>query len=119
MIYIENSTNNVLVQAGSFVDNMIRGHIMNVILIPKLQVIDTNCSINNSTSDLRMNIFKNIGGCFRTQNIFYRNFKNVKISNSFSDKTSFGIKIIDDLSIFYQISLNSLFSSQGNVSFFF
>ena len=105
-----------MVQDGSFNDNVIRGHIMNVIFLPSLQIFDTNCSINNSTNDFRTNIFNNIGGCFRTQNILYRNFKNIVIFNSFSDKTTFGIKIIDELSAICQISLNcSSFSRQQNV----
>ena len=64
-----------------------------------LTIINSNCSLSNSTNENRKTIYTSIGGCFRTQNIFFREFINVSIFDSFSDKTTFGIKIIDDLTI--------------------
>ena len=64
-----------------------------------LTIMNSNCSLSNSTNENRKTIYTSIGGCFRTQNIFFRQFINVSIFDSFSDKTTFGIKIIDDLTI--------------------
>ena len=72
-----------------------------------LTIIDTNCTVSNSTNEERNIIYHSTGGCFRTQNILYRQFRNVKIFDSFSDKTTYGIKIIDDSSL--MLNFNSSF----------
>ena len=72
---------------------------MNIILAENLTIINLNCSISNSTNENRKKIYNSVGGCLRTQNIYFREFKNIFIFDSFSDKTTFGIKIIDDTSM--------------------
>jgi hypothetical protein len=37
-----------------------------------------------------------LGGCFRTENVILRIFEDVTIKNSFSGKTTVGIKVIDE-----------------------
>lgn len=89
-----------------FYNGIIKNQVLNVILAEHLQIIDSNCSVSNSTAEKRQNIYTSVGGCFRTQNIFFREFININIFDSFSDQTTFGIKIIDDMSFFTNFQLS-------------
>ena len=51
----------------------------------------------NSTNLLPNKINEGTGGFLRTINILYRKFINVTLENSFSNQTTIGIKIIDDI----------------------
>ena len=99
MFHFENTNSNITINQLQFNNGVIKKHVLNAILAQNLTIVSSNCSISNSTNDDRKTIYTSIGGCFRTQNIFYREFLNVSVFDSFSDKTSFGIKIIDDISI--------------------
>ena len=83
-------------QYAAFVDNVVKGHTVNVISVINLTILDTNCSISNSSRSARNIIYTSIGGCFRSQNIIKRNFTNIRVFNSFSDKTTYGLIIMDD-----------------------
>lgn len=77
------------------------------------------CTISNSTNKNRNVIYNSIGGCIRTNDIYFRNFENIHIFNSFSDKTSFGIIILDKQT--KQIFANNtlMFPNTSKVCFFF
>ena len=97
LFHIENTKANITIQQLNFYNGVIKNQVLNIIVAENLTILDSNCSISNSTNEDRKIIYSSIGGCFRTQNIFFRKFVNVKIFDSFSDKTTFGIKILDDL----------------------
>ena len=90
---------NITINQLNFYNGIIKNHVLNIIFAENLTILYSNCSLSNSTNENRKTIYTSIGGCFRTQNIFFREFRNVSIFDSFSDKTTFGIKIIDDLSL--------------------
>ena len=79
----------------TFIDNIIKGHAINVMFLPVVMMSDIICINGNYTSDNPQEIFVMIGGCLRTLNIIKRSFENIKIYNSFSDTTTYGLKIID------------------------
>jgi len=81
-------------------DIIIRGHFINAILLTNITIIDTNCSISNETTLLQNMTFNSIGGCFRIENAYNSYFENLLIFDSFSDKTTYGITIIDDTNAF-------------------
>ena len=99
LFHIENTKANITIQQLNFYNGVIKNQVLNIIVAENLTILDSNCSISNSTNEDRKIIYSSIGGCFRTQNIFFRKFVNVKIFDSFSDKTTFGIKILDDLTV--------------------
>ena len=95
-IFLQNITESFLFQV-IFSDNIVREHHVNAIYMKKFIMNDCICTT----------IFQNegdyFGGCFRSLNILYRKYIKVKIMNRFSDKTAFGIKIIDYEHILNQI----------------
>ena len=97
MFFIQNITGTVSFVGVDFVDNIIHGHVIEAILLQNLIINNTNCTNGDSINKYPNIHWNNIGGCFRTINILNRHFENIKIINSFSDKTSFGIKIIDEI----------------------
>ena len=96
LIHIEASQASIFLQYAVFVDNVVKGHAVNIISALNLSIFDTNCSISNSSSSARDIIYYSVGGCFRSQNIINRNFTNMRVFDSFSDKTTYGLIIIDD-----------------------
>lgn len=64
---------------------------------------EINCSINGFVKGKN---YTSIGGCIRLENIYIRTIKNVKIHDCFSDKTTFGFKIIDNPEHFIKIDSN-------------
>lgn len=91
----------------SFIDSVVGKHALEIINANQLILKSINCSISNSTNENRSLIYKSIGGCFKTKNIYSREIDNLKIFNSFSDTTSYGIKIIDENEYFLQNSSDS------------
>lgn len=90
----------VIVSNISFINNTIKYQLMNIEYTPYLQMMNIICSFLNKL--IILNDFS-FGGCFRTSNILNRLFFNISIGYSYSDKTTIGIKVIDN-----PISLKSL-----------
>ena len=84
-----------MITKTTFTDNVIKGHVINAISLPLIEMKEINCTMSNFTSDLPEVIYNSIGGCFRTMNILRRRFQKVEVFDSFSDSTAFGLKIID------------------------
>jgi len=103
LFHFENSQSNITIEQVNFYNGVLKNQFLNVILAENLTIVDTNCTVSNSTNEAREIIYKLIGGCFRTENIFYREFRNVMVFDSFSDQTTYGIKIIDDLFVVQNI----------------
>ena len=78
-----------------FDDNVINGQIFYVSMLKTFEINDALCKLKNFTSDFLNTTFEIIGGSIKTTNIFIRKFENLRLIDSFSDQTSFGIKIID------------------------
>lgn len=95
MFYIEKTYSDVLVQNFIFDDNVINGQIFYVSMLKTFEINDALCKLKNFTSDFLNTTFEIIGGSIKTTNIFIRKFENLRLIDSFSDQTSFGIKIID------------------------
>lgn len=95
MFYIEKTYSDVLVQNFIFDDNVINGQIFYVSMLKTFEINDALCILKNFTSDFTNKTFEIIGGSIKTTNIFIRKFENLRLIDSFSDQTSYGIKIID------------------------
>lgn len=114
-ISIQNTHSDILVENINIIDNVIGKHFFDIFNAQNLTLIRINCSISNTTIENRDLFYSSIGGCIRTKNIFHRKIENLRIINSFSDMTSFGIKIIDEIEFFSNISKNI----EPTVIFFF
>lgn len=77
-------------------DSIVGKNVLEIINANQLRLKKINCSISNSTNENRSLIYKSVGGCIKTKNIYSREIENLIIFNAFSDTTSFGIKIIDE-----------------------
>ena len=108
MFHIENSKSNITINQLNFYNGVVLNHVLNIIFAESLFISNSNCTVSNSTNNNRSHIYKSTGGCFRTQNILHREFHYVNIFNSFSDKTTYGIKIIDDLASLYLLKSSIL-----------
>ena len=97
LFHLQNITGVINFDFVDFSDNIIKDHVINAIFLQSMIINNTNCSNCNFINDYPNVKWSSIGGCFKTKNILKRQFENINIINSFSDKTSFGIKIIDDM----------------------
>lgn len=88
--------NDITVNQVNLEDFVNFGYAFNLIDANKLIVTNLKCTASNSTTQNRSMIFRSTGGCLRTIDISYRNFENLKIHDSFSDKTTYGIIIKDN-----------------------
>lgn len=86
--------------------------ILNIESAKKVKLSNSICEYNN----FYRNSSINLGGCFRTKNILSRNFSNVSVSDSYSDLTNVGIKIIDEVETIYE--LKSLFNYIDEITVF-
>lgn len=76
-----------------FNENEIVSQILNVQEALNISIENTICTFTNNKNG---SLYQAGGGAFRLYNILYKRMINIEISHSFSTKTCFGIKIIDD-----------------------
>lgn len=109
LIYIEKTINEIVFENVTFNKNIISRHAIHVNGARELILNKLVCKENNYLSD-KTTIFENEpkGGCFRMENILNRYLFDIEISECFSDKTSFGITIIDKTEI-----ISSLFPNRN------
>lgn len=77
----------------NFIQNTIQGHLVEISNIPKIEFYNIRCAFTNPEINIDEKL--KLGGCFRTKNIVSRKFEKVFVEDSFSGKTTVGIKIID------------------------
>lgn len=87
----------------SFIDSIAGKQVLDILNANNLTLVRVNCSISNTTNENRSLLYNSIGGCIRTRNIYHRRIENLKVFNSFSDTTSFGLKIIDESDYFTKL----------------
>lgn len=72
-------------------ENLIFNNILEIKNAYSLMIMSLEANFNNNRK------YINSGGFLSLFNVLYKSFLDVTISNSFSGKNTFGIKIIDDL----------------------
>lgn len=80
----------------SFSNIVSHGYVVNLNIANNLIILDSQCSMGNSTAQNRSYKYSSLGGCFRSTNVFFRKFEGVKVFDCFSDKTTYGIILIDN-----------------------
>lgn len=96
LFHLKNSITDLTINNVKLEDFVSFGYVFNVIDANNIAVNNLKCTVSNSTSQNRTMIFHSTGGCLRTIDVLYRNFENVKILDSFSNKTAYGIIIKDN-----------------------
>ena len=102
MFFIQGILTEVNIELMGIYKNNVTGHIFNIFNVKKVNIdfliYDKNnyCLPNENQT--------NGGGFFRCFNTYEKNFNNLIVSDSFSDKTTIGIKLIDDsdMTLIYQ-----------------
>lgn len=101
---IQNTYSDIFIENISFIDSIVGGQAFDILNVNTLTLMRINCSISNTTDESRSLVYNFIGGCIRTRNIYQRKIENLRIFNSFSDTTSFGLKIIDETTFFSKLN---------------
>ncbi len=93
LFFVANIQSEVNVNLMSFSLNNITGHVFNVFQIKILKIIYLIYDKNNNNSS------NSGGGFLRSYNTNEKFLREIIVLNSFSDKTTVGIKLIDDLDL--------------------
>lgn len=93
ILRLEKLCGNLILNYMKFEENEVYSHILSVKEARNITINNTICIYTNNKNAV---LYQNAGGVFRLYNTLNKIINNLEISFSFSVKTCFGIKIIDD-----------------------